>query len=92
MIYGEVSRVVDEERVITLKTLLEQEEHNRDLFNLEVDKYRLIHGMSVSLTQLYIDMGRLSRKLVVLEGEIASIKLSWRSLTHSFQIMKDRER
>ncbi len=83
--------LIKEEYYMTLKESLEQEKHNLDLFNLEVAKYRLKHGMTTSLIHLYGDMGKLSVSLINTEQHLVDIVSSWENITGSFQQLIDKE-
>ncbi len=74
-----------------LKNIIETEEHNLDLFNLEVAKFRLKHGMSTGLIHLYGAMGRLSKKLMPLKNELEGVEVLWENVVDYFQRLKNRE-
>jgi len=76
---------------LSFKGIIAQEKHNLDLFNSEVAKFRVKHGMSSQLVYLYMVMGLLSSKLGILEKDAARIEKHWKLITDSFQAMKDKE-
>ena len=83
--------IVDYGEIQTIKTILEQEKHNLDLFNLEVAKFRLEYGMSKELIQLYECMGNLCRKLLALNSKVQGVENSWCDIVYLFQLMRDKE-
>jgi len=84
-------RRIGEEHTITLGMIIGDEQHNLDLFNLEVAKFRLKHGMSTELMTLYASMGRLSHYLEGLEKGTARLGGMWEDIVCPFQEMQDRE-
>lgn len=81
----------EEYEMVTINQLISKELHNLDLFNLEVAKFRVKYGVSRKLIHLYGAMGRLSQKLLSLQGETLDVSLYWGDITDTFQKMKDRE-
>jgi len=79
----------DELRYLILRRVIAQEKHNLDLFNLEVAKFRLEHGMSPQLIYLYVVMGELSRKLGIFEKEAAKLGKHWELITDNIQAKGD---
>lgn len=80
---------IGEEYCQTLRELIENEQHNLDLFNLEVAKFRLKYGMSLSLAHLYGRMGKLSKNLMSLEPKIVEIGSRWKEIVGYFQHLED---
>ena len=80
--------LIEEEEI--LKQVIEQELHNLDLFNLEVAKYRLQHGMSRKLVTLYANMGRLCRRLMELREHLVGVEADWVTVTRQFQWLLDK--
>ncbi len=82
---------IGEEHVVTLMEIIHNEQHNLDLFNLEVAKFRLKHGMSSQLIQLYGAMGKLSHYLIGLERGASRLRGMWEDVVCLFQGMQDKE-
>ena len=87
----DIIRMEEEMGLLSLGEAVQQEKHNLDLFNLEVAKFRVEHGMSPYLIYLYVVMGQLSSKLGILEKDVAKVGEHWSFITDTFQAMKDKE-
>ena len=64
---------------------------NLDTFNLEVAKFRVEHGMSPDLRQLYVGMGKLNTKLTELEIDALGIEGLDETICSTFRAMRLRE-
>lgn len=87
----EALRIIGE-HTMTLKGLIENEQHNLDLFNLEVAKFRLKHRMSTSLIHLYGAMGGLSHYLIGMEKGASRLSDMWGGIVELFQLIRDKEK
>jgi len=83
---------IGEEHALTLKEILNNEKHNLDLFNLEVARFRLEHGMSPLLINLYRMMGNLNACHTRLTSAVEEVECLWGSIISLYQKIRDEEK
>ena len=73
---------------ITLGDIVDREQHQLDLFNLELAEYRVINGVT-DIIPLYRSMGKLSNKLMEIQLQVDSIERLQENIACDFDLIKE---